>query len=304
MILDETRKRVLGSMGWIDHGAIWCCDLESRAETLIPVPGAQFVGVRGGRDGFFRVTHGESAGVVASVRHVSRPEEILSSVLLDATGPVLDGDMDVWRMVDRACVVKGLTGQKVLLVEYLLGEVKDIDLGWYNAETYDLGYQGLVDCLAVSGGKEVVVSVQRSSKLVIVDVATNLPVGSIVLAGSGGNPGMSMISGSTFLASDYDTLCLVDASARRTTQKVRLQDGGDGFQRRFVGEYQAQIDGLCIVARPYSNDVALLDSELNVIGQAPVKCQPMQVCMTSSREFLVRDWQSGIPEFGEFSGKL
>ena len=44
--------------------------------------------------------------------------------------------------------------------------------------------------------------------------------------------------------------------------------------------------------------------ELNVIGQAPVKCQPMQVCMTSSREFLVRDWQSGIPEFGEFSGKL
>ena len=153
-------------MGWIDHGAIWCCDLESRAETLIPVPGAQFVGVRGGRDGFFRVTHGESAGVVASVRHVSRPEEILSSVLLDATGPVLDGDMDVWRMVDRACVVKGLTGQKVLLVEYLLGEVKDIDLGWYNAETYDLGYQGLVDCLAVSGGKEVVVSVQRSSKLV------------------------------------------------------------------------------------------------------------------------------------------
>jgi hypothetical protein len=289
-------------MGWIDHGAIWCCDLESKVETLIPVPGAQFVGVRGGLYGFFRVIHGGSASVVASVRHLDSPEKILSSVLLDGGDPVLDGDIDVWRMVDRAFIAKGSSEQRVLLVEDTLGKVKNIDLRWYNAETYDLGYQGLVDCLAVSGGKEVVVSVQRSSKLVIVDVVTNHPIGSIFLAGSGGNPKMSMISGSTFLVSDYDTLCLVDASARDTTQKVRLQDGGDGFHRRFVGEYQAQVDGFCVVARPFSNDVVLLDNELNGVDRAPVRCQPMQVCLTSPREFLVRDWKSGIPEFGEFSG--
>lgn len=291
-------------MSWTDHGAIWCCDLESKAETLIPVPDAQFVGVHSGRDGFFRVTHGKSASVVASVRHLSRPEEILSSVLLDDGDAVLNGDIDVWRMVNRAFVVRGLSGQRVLLVDGALGQVKDIDLGWYNGEAYDHGYQGLVDCLAVSGGKEVVVSVQRSSKLVIVDVATNHPVGSIFLAGSRGNPEMLMISDSTFLASDYDTLCCVDASARHTKQKVRLQDGRDGISRLFVGEYHAQLDGLCIVARPYSNDVVLLDSELNVINRAPVRCRPMQACLISSREFLVRDWESGIPEFGEFSGTL
>ena len=55
------------------------------------------------------------------------------------------------------------------------------------------------------------------------------------------------------------------------------------------------------VARPFSRDVVLVDSQtLKVRANARVGQQPLSGCMISAKKFLVRDWQTGRPEIGEF----
>src|SRR5579875_2110192 len=103
------------------------------------------------------------------------------------------------------------------------GEARSLDLSWFSAENYDLGYQGLMDSLAIPNCGLVAVSVQRSSKLVLLDIETNTRVGTITLAGRNGNPTLVPLSQTEIVASDYDSLCIVDAHTGEVRHSQPLQ---------------------------------------------------------------------------------
>ena len=114
----------------------------------------------------------------------------------------------------------------------------------------------------------------------------------IALADRGGNPVMRIRSASDFLADDYDTLCRVDIKTMSVRATKRLQTGSTHFARLFIGAYDLNPNGTCIVARPHSGDVLLVDSEdFKELSRAPAEGQPLHVCMVSETRVVTRDWK-------------
>ncbi len=126
---------------------------------------------------------------------------------------------------------------RLIKIDAIGQRVVELELSWYLKGGYDLVYQGLVDCLTLPHQDRVIVSVQRSSKLVLIDIEKNRPVGTIQLADRGGNPHLRMRTTEDFIASDYDTLCRVDIRSMSTIRSARLQGDASDGTRQFVGDY-------------------------------------------------------------------
>jgi hypothetical protein len=299
MFFDPASNTAFGSLGWVDHASLWCWDAGSAVERRITVPGVRYVSVHRHAGGLLRlIHHGEEA--VASIRACADPEVELASLRPDGTGWRFHGDTTLWGEHLALLMMPASGYPELLLVDGVAGTVRRLDLSWFNDHNYDRGYQGLVDCLALPEAGIVVVSVQRSSELVLVDVERNVRVGSIELAGTGGNPRLRRSSPTEFFASDYDSLCFVDVNARRARCSGRLQPAAPPNARQFTGDYDLG-ETTCVVARPFSGDVLRLAIDsFAVLDRAPVPGQPLSVCMTSPRSFLTRDWQTGKLERGEF----
>jgi hypothetical protein len=190
-------------------------------------------------------------------------------------------------------------GPKLMLIDAQRGQVTPLDQSWFNEANYDLGYQGLVDCLTIPDARLVVVSVQRSSQLVTVNLDTNTREGSIPLAGRGGNPTLTPLSGLEFAASDYDCLCIVNARTGEVRASAPLQVGGASNTQQFIGDYDVN-GGICAVARPFSGDVLFLDLEnFSVRAQVPASGQPLAICTVSRSRFVTRDWKTGKVSLGQ-----
>lgn len=300
MIFDPITNTAFGSLGWVDHASLWCWDAEAAVERRVPVPDAQYVSVHRHADGLLRIMHhGEVA--VASIRACANPHVELASLRPGPEGWRFQGDGTLWGEHLALLMMSASGRPELLLVDGPIARVRCLDLSWFNDENYDRGYQGLVDCLALPEAGMVVVSVQRSSELVLIDPDRNARVGSIRLAGSGGNPKLRRWSNTEFFASDYDSLCLVDAASRSARCSGVLQPAAPPNTNQFTGDYD--LDGTtCVVARPFSGDVLRLAIDsFAVLGRAPVPGQPLSVCMTSSQSFLTRDWKTGKLEVGEFN---
>lgn len=300
MIFDPATNTAFGSLGWVDHGTIWCWDAGTSHERRIAVPDARHVSIRRHADGLLRlIHHGEEA--VASIRSCADPEAELASLRPTPEGWRFHGDTALWEEHLALLMMSASGRSELLLVDGPAETVRSLDLSWFNDETYDRGYQGLVDCVALPEAGVVAVAVQRSSELVLIDPERNAMVGSIQLAGRGGNPTLRRWSSTEFFASDYDSLCLVDALSRSATCSGVLQPAAPPNTSQFIGDYDPG-ETTCIVARPFSGDVLQLRlKDFGVIGRAEVPGQPLSVCMTSGRSFLTRDWQTGKLESGEFA---
>jgi len=292
MIFDATANLVVGNMGWVDKGALWAFDPVRCAETTITVEGAQYLSLRAGAKGLFRLVHHRSPNQTISIRSVARPDVELASVEMVRSEPNFIGDLSFWQHVDPAAIIATERGQRLVLIDAGRQRVVDLELALYSNGNYDLGYQGLTDCMTI-GREHVIVSVQRSSELVVIDLDRNARVGAIPLAGRGGNPMLSKRTQRDFLASDYDTLCRVDAQSLKALNCRRLQEGSAMNSRQFIGDYDLGWDS-CVVARPFSGDVLRLDSEsFDEIGGTSVSGQPLAICSISNTQVVTRDWKSG-----------
>lgn len=238
---------------------------------------------------------------MASIRACANPEVELASLRPGRDGWSFHGDSALWGEHLALLMMPSSGRPDLLLVDGPTETVRRLDLSWFNDENYDRGYQGLVDCLALPSAGVVIVSVQRSSDLVLIDPDRNARVGSIPLADSGGNPKLRLCSETGFFASDYDSLCLVDARTRLAKCSGVLQPATPPGTGQFIGDYDFA-GTTCVVARPFSGDVLQLEiSSFVELGRAPVPGRPLSVCMTSSRSFVTRDWKTGKLEAGEFS---
>lgn len=290
MIFDRATGLVVDNLAWVDRSALWMFDLASQSERWV-TSRISFVGMRDGREGFFLLRDGRSVESPISIRHASAPETERASVRYRGNAAEFSGDPALWRFVDTAVILLYDGEQRLFRVDAIGRRLIELDLAWYRNGAYDLGYQGLVDCLSLPEEDRVIVSVQRSSKLVVIDIERDCPASWINLAGRGGNPNLAMRTNTDFLASDYDTLCRVDVASLTMVRSERLQDTG-----QFIGDYQLLPDGTCLVARPFSGDVLVVNSEdFAVLGRAEVGGQPLRVCAVSEDRVVTRDWKTGKP---------
>ena len=111
---------------------------------------------------------------------------------------------------------------------------------------------------------------------------------------------MLRCSAKQFLASDYDTICVVDIEGRNLMRSARLQAAEPSNYRLFVGDYDLGEAGEIIVARPFSADVVKLDANLMIVDQVAVSGQPLAICLMSEGQFLTRDWKTGEATVGTF----
>ena len=299
MIFDASANLVVGNAGWVDKGALWTFDPARRVEKTITVEGARYLTLRAGANGLFRLFHHGGSDHAVSIRRVAESDLELSSVRISNAIAIFAGDMALWEHVDPVTIVATGSGQRLIKIDALRREGTDLNLAWYTNDTYDLGYQGLTDCMCVDSAR-VIVSVQRSSELVILDSNRNQRVGAISLANRGGNPILRMRTPNEFFASDYDTLCRVDVHSLAVLNCARLQDGGGNNMRQFIGDYDLGW-GVCVVARPFSGDVLRLNPDsFEVLGRAQIGDQPLAVCLVAEDRFVTRDWKTGRASVGQF----
>lgn len=301
MFFDPTTNSAFGHMGWVDHGSIWRWDAATGREDWIAVADASHLSVSRHGDGLLRVL-AYGAAPAASIRSTLNPDKPLATLRPTSAGWRFEGDSALWGR-ELALMMMSNTGQRTLLLVDGQAQVAEaLDLSWHNNDAYDVGYQGLVDCLAMPG--VVVVSVQRSSDLVLIDPVANAKFGSISLAGRHGNPRLIRLSESSFVASDYDLICLVDLAERSAIASPVLQAPAGEMTQQFIGDYEVGRDGIA-VARPFSGDVVRLDpTTLAVVDQGRVAGQPLEVCMTSDRDFVTRDWKTGTVSAGTFEDSI
>jgi hypothetical protein len=300
MIFDAETQTIVGNLGWVDKGMLWTFDLRSQTEGHISVEGAQYLTLRAGSNGLFGLVHHQSADQAVSIRRVADPARELASFRYNKGQPTFQGDLDLWKQVDPAIIIQTSSGPRLRLVNVAEQRLVDVDLTWFTNGNYDLGYQGLVDCMSITATATIVVSVQRSSKLVLIDPNNDKPIGAIELADRGGNPALRKRTANDFLASDYDTLCRVDSRSFAVSQSAVLQGAAAPNTRQFIGDYDIG-SGTCAVARPFTGDVLLLDSEsFKVLGRAEVGGQPLAVCLISESSVLTRDWKTGRVSTGRF----
>jgi hypothetical protein len=299
MFFDPTTNSAFGSMGWVDGGAIWRWVAANGREDRIAVAGSSHLSVSRHGDRLLRVI-AYGAVTTASIRSTLHPDKPLATLRPTSAGWRFEGDSALWGS-ELALRMVSAAGQNTLLLVNGQAETADaLDLTWHNHSAYDMGYQGLVDCLAMPG--VIVVSVQRSSDLVLIDPIANAKVGSIPLAGRHGNPRLARLSDSSFVASDYDVICVVDLAKNSVTASPELQAPAGDMTQQFIGDYEVGSDST-VVARPFSGDVVRLDPTTGaIIDQGRVAGQPLQVCMTSDRDFVTRDWKTGAVSAGAFQG--
>jgi hypothetical protein len=288
---------VLSSIGWVDHDAIWRFDTGRSTVDTIPLEtGAQYAALHAGSADYFAVTHHfDGRRFEISVRSFASPDRAVARAVLDRQENTFDGDASAWNHVPRlyiAYLAEPWREFALLVISPASGRIDVQRFEWFD-DSYDKDYQGVLDVVELTGRGTAIVSVQRSSRLILHDLGNGGAAQTIDLAGRAGNPRLRL-RGEELWATDYDTLVVVSTRDWRVDRRRRLQGAGTGT-REFVGDFAFMPDGaLCAVARPFSGDVVAVDpGTLRIIASAKLGRQPLEVAALAGGEIVARDWKTG-----------
>jgi hypothetical protein len=300
MISNPEGTRLLSSLGWVEGDALWQLDVAGGdPETIALGTGARYSSLHDLGTGRFAIAHHfDGRRFEVSVRGFSQPREVLAHAMLDGVTSALTGDSSAWKDVPTLYVeYLGFAPWKdfvLLAVSPASGRIEVQRLGWYD-DSYDKGYQGIVDVLELPDTNSALVSVQRSSRLVVHDLESGAERRGIDLCGGGsGGRLMRRKAGKEIWTVDYDTLAVLLTDGLRIDRSARLQDAPHGV-RQFVGDFAFAPDReLCVVARPFSGDVVAVDEHaLKIRYSARVGRQPFEVAALAEARVLARDWKTG-----------
>src|SRR5688572_4682760 len=151
MIVNRERTTVLSSLGWVDGDAIWCFDLGSgEARTIPQNTGAGHTSLHASAtERFVAIHHFDDNRFSASVGLFSAPEITVSSATYANGRTSLTGNADAWTGLPNlfvTCLAE--PWHDFVLIKIEAGHVHLQRLEWYDEESYDKGYQGVVDVLA------------------------------------------------------------------------------------------------------------------------------------------------------------
>jgi hypothetical protein len=299
VLTDPLERNIVSSLGWVDGGSIWILDTATGRARTVWLGHAKYLSLHVGRAGFFAVVHHHGSGRFEVTAHsFSDPEEILSRCSISRIAQAnIEGSLAPWQHLPKHYVAHLVqpTWSDYALVT--ISPPEDVTLqrfGWYD-DSYDKGYQGIVAATEIPDSNLVLISVQRSSKLVVYDPDARCKVRKIALAERGGDPVVSFRRAAPELwVSDYDTLVKMYASTERILAIRRLQDAPPGTAQ-FIGQFAFDADeSICAVARPFSGDVLGLDPRsLRPKYRVALGGQPFEVALLQDGRVFARDWKSG-----------
>jgi hypothetical protein len=295
MFLDRATATVFDSTGFGKGSGIWSWDTKARRQRWTSFPGGGPARVWQHGDGLMRVR--DTGGI--SIRACAEPDVELSRLWTDDGDWRFDGDSALWTE-PLPLLVKGKRNHTdLIIVDGPAQTVTRHELNWFFEGDYDFGYQGPTECLAMPAVGVILVAVARSSTLVALDIHTGQKLDEIRLSGGGGAGNLKRLSDTTFAATNYDVLCLVDATRGRIQTSDVLQPPKPPNTAQFIGSYDW--GSVLAVARPFSRDVLKLDPKtFEVLGRGRVLRQPFDVCMTSENQFLTRSRKTGKVSLGAF----
>jgi hypothetical protein len=295
MFLDLATATVFDSTGFGRGSGIWSCDTKVRRQRWVSLPGGGPARVWKHGDGLMRVR--DAGGI--SIRACAEPDVELSRLWTADGAWRFDGDGALW-IEPLPLLVKGKRNHTdLIIVDGPAQRVTRHELNWFFEGDYDFGYQGPTECLAMPAVGAILVAVARSSTLVALDIHTGHKLDEIQLSGRGGAGNLKRLSDTTFAATNYDALCLVDATQGLIQTSDVLQLPKPPNTAQFIGNYDW--GSVLAVARPFSRDVLKLDPKtFEVIGRGRVLHQPFDICMTSEKRFVTRSWKTGKVSFGAF----
>ena len=312
MLVDTSEANLISTQGWNDKGAIWWCRTESSSWQKVPLSDASYLTLHQGADDLFAVVHHFSPvrenQVIVTAHHIAAPAQVLARITLPEQGreALWEGETSIWGYLPRAYIANYYhhgNSYHMLLINSGEQRAEVQQLSWYDSDSYDLGYQGLLEATEIPGSELLLVSIQRDSEPVIYDPKAQKAVGKIALGNRGGNPHLQFRRTAFELwADDYDTLLRLDPRDWKVTNSRRLQgppvagsDGQPSEMAQFIGGYAFNKDeSLCAVARPFSGDVLAIDTKsFDVMYQAVTEGQPLDVALLSDRRVFCRDWKSG-----------
>lgn len=298
MLLDPRERFAVSSLGWSDHGALWVLDTDKATARTYALSNAKYLGLHAGNDRSFSVVHHfDNERLEITAHSFDEPAAILSRCIVSGDNCSIEGPLDPWKSLARhyvAYIERANWADFALITIQDSGTVTVKTFDWYD-DSYDKGYQGIVGVTAVPGSDHLLISVQRSSR-VIVCSADGRKLGEFTLADAHGNPKLLFLKGKSELwADDYDTLLALEPGTWQIRQSLRLQPSASGTAE-FIGQFAFTIDeSYCAVARPFSGDVVVLEPlNLQTRFRAQVGAQPLEVALMRDRRVYARDWKSGV----------
>ena len=295
MIANRERTIVLSSLGWVEGDAIWCCEVASGRTRAIPLnTGARCTSLHAtDTERFVAVHHFDGARFMASVCLFAAPEVTVASAAYENGRTSITGAAASWNGLPHLYVTRlAAPWNDHVLIRIEQGHVHIQRLEWFDA-SYDKNYQGLVDVIALPNPQHALISVQRSSELILHDLETGKAVRKISIGASHGNPKLALRSdGREVWAADYDTLVVLDTRSWKVVRKKRLERAA-AATGQFVGDYSFSADGTCCISRPYSGDVVVVDERLKVQRTAATGRQPLEAVELPDGSVIARDWKTG-----------
>jgi hypothetical protein len=298
MLLSPDEQTIVSSLGWVDRGAIWVLDVATGRVRSVQMGDAKYLSLQAGRAGHFAAIHHYDADrLVITAHSFSCPEDVLGRCVISHSDRRIEGSPMPWENLPRhyvAYLVQPAWSDFALVTVDASRPVSLQTFEWYD-DSYDKGYQGIVGVTDVPGSNLLLVSVQRSSKLVIYDPDARRKQGEVALAGNHGNPSLHFRRASPELwADDYDTLLKLEPGSWRILRSRKLQGAAQGTAQ-FIGQFTFNDDeSICAVARPYSGDVLGLNPRtLRTSHRAKLGKQPLEVALLRDGTVCARDWKSG-----------
>src|SRR5438034_148977 len=205
---------VISSLGWVEGDALWRFDVPTSTNDRVPLEtGARWTSLHSSGTHYFSTAHHfDGKQFQVTVRTFAAPDRVVARAVVGESGNELSGEASAWSNVPRLYAeYLGYPPWKDSVLVRIIPSTGSIDiqrLDWY--QDYDKVYQGLVDALELPGKDLALISVQRSSRLILHDLKSGARKRDVDLGNRYGNPKLFLRNeGREIWAGDYDTLVVV-----------------------------------------------------------------------------------------------
>jgi hypothetical protein len=310
VIINTDCTQAIGNLGWVQKGSLWVYKIGDASPRIVQLSDAKYLTIKAGKKDFFSVVHHRDGDELdISAHNHSDPYRAVSWIKLRGAGfgrakteTIISGDNSVWQELPHAYVAFAFGDFHLFLVNHN-GDVSIQAFDWYNDNSYDKGYQGIVAVEELPNSSLLVVSVQRDSNPILYDPDTRKVVRKLSLAsGRFGNPHFCLrTSANELWADDYNHIVKLDATTLIVKAVKQLQEASNGVQQ-FIGGFSLyRSERLCLIARPFRGDVIGLDCDSMLqTHRALLGKQPLLCGLLGNDTVVALDWKTG--DF--LSGKL
>lgn len=294
MITDSTGNYVLSNLGWVDDGRVWRFDVSTGEHESIRLSDADYLYLSGNHQSVFSAVHRfEGALPIITAQTFEDPKTPIASITFDGAQGRMTGDDSVWASLKKNYFVRlGDTPHAHFVAQISGNEVKLIQLDWFNAKNYDFMYQGIEDVVEVPDSATALVSVQRSERLLLCDLASFKILREIHLPDQPGDPQVLNGRQQAWLV-NYDivqSINLVSMSLDRNAIDEESRAAG-----MFLGSVWISDDEqTAVVARPACGDVKVFNTgDMSLRSIIRTGGQPIESVVLRDGRVVGRDWETG-----------